>query len=137
MSRHWWLAVTLCAHDVNAGGKAAGGKKPARLSKASLLAQLKQGASGSAAGGSVLGGGVGAGGATAGGGSAEDAPGWKVLQEGFTGLTGGRKMKDWDRQKAVVGSDGEDEDERAMGVRPAGAAAGGSGSSDDGDDDGW
>lgn len=48
----------------------------------------------------------------------EMGDGWDVLKEGFTGLQGGGKMKDWDKQveeeqaeEEGIGVEGEDEDE--------------------------
>ena len=38
-------------------------------------------------------------------GSGGKQPGWDVLKDGFAGLGGGSKMKDWDR-KVEVDSDG-------------------------------
>lgn len=127
-----------------AGGK--GAAKPAKLARASLLAQLKAG-SGTVGASSVLGAPIGSTAAGAAVGAA--ASSWKVLQEGFTGLAGGAKMKDWDRPAGAKKSDNkksskkrrggssddsQDEDDRAMGVVRAAPAGDGSGS---GSDDGW
>ncbi len=85
-----------------------------------MAAQLQAGgARAGAAGSAPASGGVLAAAAAAGGGkavgaagraAAASAPGWKVLQEGFSGLGGaaggGKKMRDFDRK--VTGSDDED-----------------------------
>lgn len=121
-------AIASAQKQKASGGGAA--KKPAKISKASFLAQLREG---SAAGGGVLSiaaasKGDGAADASA---VASTAPGWKVLREGFSGLSsGGVKMKDWDRK--ATGSD--EENEQNMGV---GVAAGGGSSSEGDDDGGW
>lgn len=87
-------------------------RKAVKLNKASFLAQLR--ASGDTTLGQKADGGAapaaaerrgrqGQAGAATGGGEA--AAGWKVLHQGFSGLTkGGSKMKDWDR---AAGSDDE------------------------------
>ncbi|GIL57774.1 hypothetical protein Vafri_12918 [Volvox africanus] len=134
--------VVMLFNAISTSQKQAGGagtgpgaaKKPAKLSKASFLAQLRATGNG---GDAVAGGGSGGGGvlsaaaaaAKAGSGEAAAAPGWKVLQAGFSGLLGGGKMKDWDRKP--TGSD--EEDAQDMGV--GGAAGGTSSESDDGE--GW
>jgi hypothetical protein len=94
--------------------------KAAKLGKASFLAELKNARSKAAAGGIALpsdhdksarnvaselrerG---------SRGGEGADEPGWAVLQEGFTGLQGGSKMKDWDREQEREGEGGELEHE--------------------------
>lgn len=133
-------AIAKAQKQTTAGG-AGSGAKPAKLSKASFLAQLK----GAGVGGTTAAGGtgvVGGGGVLAaaagkinareegkGAGEAAGAAGWKVLQAGFTGLSGGGKMKDWDRK----GTGSDEEDARHMG------AAGMAGTDSEGDDgdDGW
>lgn len=80
--------------EASTGG--VGGSKVARLNKASFLSQLKGSAAaaeGAAAGnaaatGSVLGLGRRVKAAPASGDGSAAVPGWKVLQEGFTGLPG-------------------------------------------------
>lgn len=124
--------------------------RQAKVSKAGFFAELKAGAKQAAAAASGSGGGA-AGGAAAGGTGNADGQlvraaagkkgasssgggrqqqqqgeaggsGWEVLGEGFPGLTGGVKMKDWDKaaagsdddaggqQAALVGSDDDDEE---------------------------
>ncbi|KAF5830109.1 hypothetical protein DUNSADRAFT_15026 [Dunaliella salina] len=53
-------------------------------------------------------------------------PGWQVLQDSFTGLTGRNKMKDWDVNER--GQEGED----ALGAQVEAQS-----DSDAGDDEGW
>jgi hypothetical protein len=86
--------------------------KAARLGKASFLAELRSAKAGGAGGealvASARGQDAGAGGGE--GSDGEGAAGWDVLKDGFTGLQGGNKMKDWDRRQeeaaaAPVGSD--------------------------------
>ncbi|GAX79855.1 hypothetical protein CEUSTIGMA_g7295.t1 [Chlamydomonas eustigma] len=126
--------------DATLNNKGTGGQgtaKAARLNKASFLAQL-QGSTTSnhqltAAGSkrSVLGLGLplkagsnsdSVRGASVASVSEGGAPSWKVLQDGFTGLPGSSKMKDWDKEE-------EDSDLGAPEKIDVG--------SDDGDDDGW
>ncbi|GLI67837.1 hypothetical protein VaNZ11_012121 [Volvox africanus] len=134
--------VVMLFNAISAAQKQAGGagtgpgaaKKPTKISKASFLAQLRSTGNGveAAAGGGSGGGGVlsaAAAAAKGGSGEAAAAPGWKVLQAGFSGLSGGGKMKDWDRKP--TGSDEED----AQGMGVGGAAGGTSSESDDGE--GW
>jgi hypothetical protein len=95
------------------------------LSKAGFIAQLK--------------GEAGAGGAAAGvlaaparqqqeEGEGEGRPGWKVLQDSFTGLAKSGKMKDWDREESSDGPDSEQlEDQEGSGDDDGG----------DGGDAGW
>jgi Rrp15p len=94
--------------------------KAAKLGKASFLAELRnsraategkseavvpsarptsEAAAAAAAGGA--GGGCGDDGS-----DEEGGAGWAVLQQGFTGLQGGNKMKDWDKQMSEDESDG-------------------------------
>ncbi|KAI8474980.1 MAG: Metallo-dependent phosphatase-like protein [Monoraphidium minutum] len=107
-----------------AGGVAKRKAAAAKLGKASFLVELQQAATVGVPLGAV--GGMAAApaaarGAAAGGG----APGWGVLGEGFPGLTGGSKMKDWDKRAS------SDEDEAGEQPRLRDAEV----SSDDGD--GW
>ncbi|MEW5301676.1 MAG: hypothetical protein WDW38_002693 [Sanguina aurantia] len=87
---------------------ASGANKAVKLSKASFLAQLKGASAGVSAAAAF--GGTGAAlstaaaarkGAALAQADGERAPGWKVLQEGFTGLSGSNKMKDWDKAQEV------------------------------------
>ncbi|EFJ48326.1 hypothetical protein VOLCADRAFT_104806 [Volvox carteri f. nagariensis] len=125
------------AAGAGGGGGGAAAKKPAKLSKASFLAQLRGTSNGSAAAAEGGGSGVLSGAAAAaaakdgstGGGAAATAPGWKVLQAGFSGVSGGGKMKDWDRKPG--GSD--EEDAKNMGLTAAAAFS----SESDGEDGCW
>ncbi|GIL90858.1 hypothetical protein Vretimale_17171 [Volvox reticuliferus] len=118
-------AISTAQKQAGGAGSAPGAaKKPAKLSKASFLAQLR--ANGSDGGGVLS---AAATAAKGGNGEAAAAPGWKVLQAGFSGLSGGGKMKDWDRKPS--GSD--EEDAKNMGV---GGAGGGTSSESDGGE-GW
>lgn len=109
------------------------GKKAAKLNKASFLAELKAGSSKAVAGGGAANTGssfpIGSALSHHGSGAADSQQhehGWEALGEGFPGLIGGSKMKDWDKQ--VGDLHGGDETE------PGQIA----GSSDDEDDDhGW
>eukprot|EP00798_Chlamydomonas_sp_ICE-L_P016812 gene16812-23094_t len=94
--------------------------KAAKLNKASFLAQLKASATGQDGAEKK---GVPAGAPVVSQDASAGGPGWKVLQESFTGLSGGTKMKDWDKEVE------EDSD-----MEPTGIAGGDS--SGDGDD-GW
>eukprot|EP00775_Hariotina_reticulata_P011700 gene11700-11844_t len=143
--------VVLLFNAVNKAQKqkkeaeAAGTKgRKAKVSKAGFFAELKAGAAAAAArtlgvnqpsatgSASVAGQLTAAGGGAAAGRqqaqhqqpAAAADHGWDVLNDGFPGLTGGVKMKDWD--KAAAGSDEE----------PNGHALGGSDDDDDDDDDG-
>lgn len=105
-----------------AGGKAAA--KAAKAAKTGIFAELKAGAKAAASLAAPAAGAAGAGGKSSGGGAMQQEQeggggGWDVLGEGFPGLTGGVKMKDWDKA-ADSGDEG------------TGAALAGS---DDGDDD--
>lgn len=117
-----------------AGTKGAKGKAAAAVSKAGFLAELKAKSRTVAAGAAaareqLVPGGPGA--AAAAAGRKQDSlqqqqqqhggAGWEVLAEGFPGLTGGVKMKDWDK---AAGSD-EEMNGQAL-----------AGSDDDGDDSG-
>jgi hypothetical protein len=76
------------AQEGGAGGGPGGSGRPVKLSKASFLSQLKAAESKAAA----AAGGGGGGGQAAGGGvlglKGEGAPGWRVLQDDFSGLPG-------------------------------------------------
>jgi hypothetical protein len=99
--------------------EAAGGSKAAAKAKAAktgIFAELCAGAQ--KAGASLP---LAAGGNQQQGGGEAGGTGWSVLGEGFPGLTGGVKMKDWDK---AAGSDDE------------GGAAGLAGSESGDDDDG-
>ena len=77
-------AVAKAQKQQHEGGEAVSGKA-AKLNKASFLAQLKAGG-GAVAG--QAGARAGAGAAAASKEAAASAPGWKVLQDSFTGLAG-------------------------------------------------
>jgi len=105
-----------------AGGKAAA--KAAKAAKTGIFAELKAGAKAAASMAAPAAGAAGAGRKSSGGAMQQEQEGggggWEVLGEGFPGLTGGVKMKDWDKA-ADSGDEG-----------PGAALAG---SDDDGDDD--
>eukprot|EP00887_Chlorella_sp_A99_P005315 scaffold1.g5315.t1 len=134
-------AVAKAQKQLREAEEASGSKaRAARLGKASFLAELK----GAAAGGATMareqavvpsapaprGAAAATGkkqaaarrrGAPQADSSDEEGPGWDVLQQGFAGLQGGSKMKDWDKKQS------EDEG-------PDDEAAGAGSSSDDGED---
>ena len=84
--------------------------KAVALTKAALMTSLQQGSQGRRAAEAA------AAAAAANGGEGEDgaAPGWEVLQEDFTGLASGKRLKDWDKaapESALGGEvDGEEDD---------------------------
>ena len=85
--------------------------KAVALTKAALMTGLQQGSRGRRAAAAAA-----AAAADGGEGEGEDAaaPGWEVLQEDFTGLASGKRLKDWDKaapESALGGeADGEEDD---------------------------
>lgn len=129
-------------------------RKSVKMDKKAFLAQLKQTPSGQqqqqgGPGGSVLG--LGPPGAP----FQTPATGWKVLQDDYTGLTGGKKLKDWDKassdeddedEEVDIGEDDDSEEEEKPRKQPAkkkkmskksSKKKASAGDSDDGDDEGW
>lgn len=106
-------------HQAQRGAAATTGKASTREGKARLLAALD----GAAKNASTLGtfGGTDAAaaamaGQAAGGtsGSGGRGAGWSVLNDGFTGLSGGKKLKDWDREEGGADDDAAVEDEAEL-----------------------
>ena len=85
--------------------------KAVALTKAALMTGLQQGSRGRRVAAAAA-----AADGDEGEGEGEDAaaPGWEVLQEDFTGLASGKRLKDWDRaapESALGGeADGEEDD---------------------------
>lgn len=108
---------------------AATGMKAPKLSKASFIAELKAASAGSGGGGLRSGGVLAAGDGGNAAGAATGAPGWGVLGQGFPGLGGGSKMKDWD--KGDEGGSEEGMEEEQLPDADSSGDEGGDG------DDGW
>jgi hypothetical protein len=105
-------AVTQAQRRLRAEEAATGSRgKAARAGKASFLAELRAAKGAAEAAASGAGGGA----------EAAPAPGWEVLQEGFTGVgSAGARMKDWARaagaeagpgDEAAASDGGEEEEE--------------------------